>query len=271
MERKGQITIHGLPKDRTVADNEAIPGEAVEGPATFASRMVRGELEEQRRDRTLFQWSSRPWVLAAMFACCVGILLWTFWPRPKPDPEELFVNARPLMNSTKPEEWEEAWDKYLAPLAEMEGQPHHEEIQEFRQKMDDQVNLRRALAGMKGESSPASEGQRFYQRGLRLCRLGEYDQARQVWQSLIDSFENVGSEARWVQLARAGLAELGSKAPAEPSNHEAALAALKKAKQLKKEDKKEDAQKILKGLYQLYEHDASAQAILKRVQDELKQ
>jgi eukaryotic-like serine/threonine-protein kinase len=268
MERKGQLTLHALSKDHTMADNRAEPPlEPHEGPATFMSRMVRSELEELNQDRTLFQWSKRPWVLATMFACCVGVLAWAFWPQAKPSTEALFQMGKQKMESSKPEEWGAIWNEYLEPLNRDPANTHHEEIQKLKQKIDDRIALRRVLAGTK-DGSPMTDGHKFYLRGERLCREGDFDAARQVWQSLVDSFQDIESEDRWVQNARDGLSELERIAPAAPRDDKALRAALERARSLKEKDKKEDSERIIKGLLHLYQGDPSSAGLIKQIEGE---
>ena len=268
IERKGQLTVHSLGKDSTLSENlQEVSDESAEGPATFVSRMVRNELlESQKQEGTLLQVIHRPWVLATMFAGCVGILLWTFWPKPKPDPEYLFAKGKDLMAMPSPEVWETAWNDYLEPLSRIPGNPHQQEIEEFREKIDDRATLRRALVGIK-DTGPMSEAQRFYLRGLRLCREGDLDSARRVWRSVVSSFQEVKSEDRWVQLAQTALTELDSRSSASPRSEEAARAALKDARAMKEKDKSK-ADKILQGLLYLYGGDPAFAELVKEVEAE---
>jgi serine/threonine-protein kinase len=267
IDRKGQLTVHSLAKDGTVSENLGeVPDESAEGPATFVSRMVRNELQSQKQESTLLQIIHRPWVLATLFAGCLGILLWTFWPTPKPDPEDLFEKGKAQMAMPSPEVWDAAWTEYLEPLSRMPGNPHQQEIEEFREKIDDRAALRRALAGIKN-TGPMSEAQRFYLKGLRLCREGDLDSARQVWRSVVSSFQGIKSEDRWVQLADAALTELDSKSSASPRSEEAARAALKQARDMKEKNKNK-ADKILQGLLYLYGGDPAFSELVKEVEAE---
>jgi serine/threonine-protein kinase len=263
IDRKAQLTLHALSKERTLSDNH--PGEtAGEGPATFVSRMVRTELEEQQRDRTLFQWTKRPWVLATMLAGCIGVLVWTFWPERRPDPEWLFEQGSFLMSSPNPDEWETAWNEYLEPLSRYPGNPHHDELEALKLKRADGVELRKAVSKVH-ESGPVTEAQRFYLQGLRLCREGDADGTRRVWQNLVDAFEGVDNETHWVELARAGLADLNHKASSQPRDDYAIQEALKRARKLEKQGKQHEANQIRQGLRYLYQADPTFAEILKRI------
>lgn len=71
----------------------------------------------------------------------------------------------------------------------------------------DEAELKQAVAaGAKTE--PRSEAERAYRRGLGLAQTGNLADARKVWQAVVTAFGPVESEARWVGLAKTGLAEL---------------------------------------------------------------
>jgi serine/threonine-protein kinase len=268
LERKGELTIHSVAKDKTLADNRGdVPEEGVEGPATFVSRMVRQELESQKQEATFLQWSKRPWVLVTMLACCVAIIVWTFLPQSKPNPEQLFAEGKARMASPNPDDWDTAWAEYLEPLSHNSNTPHHNEIQEFKRKIDDRSALRRALAGVQNGGT-VSEAQRFYQKGLRLCRDGDFDAARNLWLNVVTSFQGIDAEDHWVQLSRTGLAELDHKAPPSARNDETARAALKRASELKKQGKDKEAEKVFQALIALYKDDPAAGNIVSAVEAE---
>ena len=90
--------------------------------------------------------------------------------------------------------------------------------------------LRRAVAEG-AEVGPRSDAERGYRRGLELARLGEVAAARRVWQAVATGFGPVASEARWVGLARTGLAAL-DRAPPRGSDRRPLDAALAHAKAL---------------------------------------
>jgi hypothetical protein len=97
-----------------------------------------------------------------------------------------------------------------------------------------------------------------YLRGLRLAQAGDPDAARRLWQALIVAFGEVKSEARWVELAQAGLEAL--KKPEARGHRElpdrAALdAALARAKSLAKSGQTAEAVKIFAALEDLFRDD----------------
>ncbi len=266
IERKSQPTYLGQTSDRTVADTKSqLPSEDSPGPATLMSQMVRQELEQQKHGGVLSQWLNKPWVLLPLFLLCVAILVWRFWPEPTAPAEVLFQRASELMASSQTADWDKAWNEYLVPLDRTyPDHPYHKDVEEFRQKIDDQAALQRALGGIRGSSS-GSEAEHFYQRGLRLCQEGDTEGARQIWQSVIRTFGDIESEKRWVRLCESGLTELNSRASTDEPRRAAALQALQHARQLRDQGRRQQAEEIWQGLEELYRNDKSADEILQQV------
>ncbi|HEY1192420.1 MAG TPA: serine/threonine-protein kinase [Gemmata sp.] len=155
----------------------------------------------------------RPGVVVPLFLLAVAALVVPFaWP--SASPEELFAAAKPLAESENPADWDAA-EKYLEPLAREHPNRYKDEVAAARRRIRDRRELRRAVAeGAKAD--PRTDAERGYLRGLRLAQSGEPVQARQVWESVVTAFAAVGSEERWVELSRAGLALL-----TQPSNRPA--------------------------------------------------
>ncbi len=267
LERKAQLTVVGSPEERTMADNQ--PAESPTdspGPATLMSRLMRGELDRQNQGGTFRQWINRPWVLAPLFLICVGLLVFSFWFRPKSSlsQEDLFVQGSQLMQSQEPADWDRAWNDYLEPLnRNYPDHPYQLEVEGYRHQIEDYATLRRALNGVKGRG-PISEAQRFYRKGVRYCLEGDADAARQVWQNLVDAFGGLESEEKhWVFMAQIGLAGLESKAPARKREEQSIARALERASKVDEAE----AEKIRHGLEDLYRDDPSADKVRKRVQE----
>jgi serine/threonine-protein kinase len=272
--RKALFTNEGLATSRTVADNPLAALEEEEpdeedrevGPATLMSRLMRTELKRMNQGNIISQWLNKPWVLAPLFVVVVGIIIWGFAHDRRPNAEQLFTQGAQLMQSNDPADWERAWEEYLGPLQKKyPDNPHREEIEQFRQLIDDRASQRQALRSLRFRGVP-SEGHRFYQRGLQLCKEGNVDAARNVWQNLVRSFTGVESEQRWVALAQEALAEMQKRAPTARRNVAPVQAALERARQLQKEGKRKQAEEIWSGLEALYVDDPAGAEILKEMQ-----
>jgi hypothetical protein len=269
LERKGLLTVPGIAKERTMADNALSQiSDRGPGPATLMSEMMREELRRQKEGGALSRWFNRPLVLIVCFLLCVGILVWTFWPRPPLPAEVLFQHGSERMQSADPEEWDKAWAEDLEPLNRLyPDHPYRKEVESYRQKIDDHAALRRALTGVRS-AGPASDAQRFYQRGLRRARDGDVEGARKVWQDVVNGFQGVTSEDRWVRLAEEGLAELKQKAPAPAEQLGSAEAAIAKARALRDNNQRPKAEAIWQALEDLYRDDAAGKDILRRVRED---
>src|SRR5205807_383309 len=112
-----------------------------------------------------------------------------------------------LMASEEPADWHRAWTDYLDPLEKKyPDHPYKEELAELRKQYDDRVaehNAELAARSKKG----ISEGQWFFEKGARLRKQGKRDEARRVWQALVDAYGDVPVEKPWVRRAEEELAK----------------------------------------------------------------
>jgi serine/threonine-protein kinase len=153
LERKGGLTLAGVKEDRTHSDNPQLHAENREGPATFLSGLMREELHRQNRGGPLSQLLNRPWVLVLLLALCLGALAWRFWPV---GAASLFQRGETLMKSDNPDDWDEAWSKYLQPLNEKyPDHPYQEQVQEYREQID-------RLKNSKARAPRLREWQKWY-------------------------------------------------------------------------------------------------------------
>ena len=204
---------------------------------------------------------SRPLVVLPLFLLVVGLLLTlTFWPRATAD--ELIQQARPLLESDDPAQWDRAWEEYLIPLKDRFPDAYTTEIEAARQKIRDRRDLRKALDEA-GRVRYRSEAERLYHRGLRLCQNGEPQAACQLWRQIQVAFAEIESERHWVELAAVAIrqAELRPNA-VTTSDRAALLTALERIEQLKRSGDEEAAQAVLEALRQLYSNDPAAMELL---------
>ena len=154
----------------------------------------------------------RPAVVIPLFIGVLLAMVLAFaWP--SPSAEEMWAAAVPLVDSDNPADWDRAWDEYLDPLERKHPGRYRDEVAAAKLRIRDRKDLRRALAdGAKAD--PRTDAERGYLRGLRLAQAGDAAGARQLWQAVATAFGPVESEARWVELARLGLAALD-----QPGNH----------------------------------------------------
>lgn len=244
----------------TRVDNPKVRHRRKPGPATLMSRLVRDELEVEKRGSSLVQWLNRAVVLLPLFLLCISLIVWAFWPRRVPSAEEFFEKAKPLMESSNPADWDVAWKEYLEPLdRSYADHPYRREIEEYRLKIESRTSLKRALDGMKRKGL-RSDGQRLYDRGLRLLQEGEVDQARQVWQDLVTAFEGVSSQADSVRLAEDGLARIQDTVGNQGADDTVLREAMKQAAELRGQGKAKEADRIVEAINRLYRDRTQNQA-----------
>lgn len=249
LERKGSLTEAGTPSDHTVAEQHVDLRE--EGPATLMSRLMRSELERQARPHPLMEFINRAWVLLLLLALCVGVLVWTFWPL---SDDALFQRGAELMASERPADWVRGWEEYLEPLSRRSGHAYEEQIQRFKQKVDE----------FRSGTPNSSEAQRFFKQAERLRQEGKLDQARRLWENVVDVFQDVGSEKEWVEKSRQALTDLEKTAGAK-DRWTGVRSALDRAARLRDAGRRADAEKIWTALEHLYRDDPWAGDILAEI------
>lgn len=251
LERKGESLTWPAKLTPDTAETAALP----------ASLGGAGEEEAERVPRPLMR---RPLVVVPLFlAVLTGLVLPFVWP--SPSAAELYASARPLLESENPSDWETAVEKYLDPLSQKYPDRYVEEVAAAKQKVRDRRELRRVIAeGAKVD--PKSDAERGYLRGLRLAQAGEPEPARRTWQALVAAFESVGTEGRWVELARVGLAALDrpeNRGTRQPLDQNLLTAAIEQAKGL-------DAAKraaSFRALEELYRDDPAALDLIRRTRE----
>lgn len=231
------------------------------GPATITAGLMRHELEELNKGGPVARFFNHPLVLVAMLVACIGLIVYGI-SRKRLDPEELFANAQPLMNSDKPADWRRAWNEYLSQLQErFPDNAHADEVKAFQQKMQDVSDLDRALERATAEA-PKSEAERFYRQGLAALQNGDAAAAGRLWQGLVTTFRGVAAEQRWVGLAERGLQKLESPAPARRQSVDEALAT---ARRLRDAGKTDEARRIWSAIETLYRDDPSAREVIEQL------
>jgi serine/threonine-protein kinase len=230
-----------------------------EGPATLMSRLMRTELDRQNQGGPVKRIFNNPWVLVTLFLLTLGTIAWTFWPV---SPETLYRRGATLMASEDPNDWQRAWHEYFQPLqSQFPANPHREEVEEFRKKIDVWEADQRAAEALHSLDR-MSEGQWFYQEGLRRWQRGDEGGARNLWRALVRAFKEVPSESKWVSLAERELAKAPDQKLLVERKWASVREAVKRAKELQAAGKRQQAEEILEGLKELYREDAGGQKIL---------
>ncbi len=257
MDRKGRATEEIIPSEQTLAENAMVAHKPeVEGPATLMSRLVREELEEQKRGNFLTRLFNNPIVLVVSLALCIGILVWTFWPMSQ---ETLFARGKELMASQSLINKERAWSEYLQPLNEnYPGHPYQDEVEELRLQL---VEAREAR-----ENPWPSEAKRLYKLAEQLRKEGDHQKAKQTCENLVTAFSGLSNEDLWVGKAQELLDKL-KEAEKGRKSLKSVDTAIKTAKQESNRGKQQEAEKRLQALEALYRGSALEQEVLTKIAD----
>jgi hypothetical protein len=219
-----------------------------------------GEGESEAEPRPLLK---RPIVVIPLFTLVLSALILAFvWPSKNAD--ELYAEARPLLESENPADWDRAMEDYLDPLSRKYPDRYASEIEAVRVKVKDRHELKRAISdGAKVEAK--SDAEWGYLRGLRLAQSGDTEGARRIWRDVNLAFGSVTTEARWVKLSKAGLAALEHPENCNthgPPDRAAFEAALSQARLLMAAGKKEEAAVIFRALEDLFRDNPTAREII---------
>jgi serine/threonine-protein kinase len=254
LERKANPTRVGASDEGTLAENKPsgiMHSDFDPGQATLMSKLVREELERQKRGGPIAEFFNQWYVLVPLFLVVLGILVWTFWPV---GPETLYERGAALMQSKDPTDWERAWSEYLEPLQrKYPDHPHQTEVERFRQQLEKHRT-----------GQPPTEGQRLYVLGEKLHQEEQWAAARRQWQNLVDVFQNVESEKEWVRKARKKIEDV-DKLLANQERWAPVREAMKQAVALRDAGKRDQAEAIWNGIEALYRDDPHAAAILQEV------
>ncbi|HEV8059976.1 MAG TPA: serine/threonine-protein kinase [Gemmataceae bacterium] len=255
---------------KTTVENgeEEAPAEGP-GPATLMSRLMREELERQKKGGALSQFFNRPKILATFFLLVVGLIVWAFWPHTPADPQALFNRGQALMLSDDPAKWEEGWNNYLSLLVrDFPDFPQRAEAESLHRQMDARRALHRALAKKKAE--PTSEAQRFYQKGLRQFEAGDLEDARQTWQNVATAFAPVSADKPWIALAKEGLKASSPDAPGAAERRQALEKTLQEIADANKLENRQTVLDSFKALATLYQGDPGALELIRQAESRVK-
>jgi hypothetical protein len=231
------------------------------GPATLMSRLMRAELESEKYGGPIRRFFNRPLVLVLLLLLTIGLLAWGLWPV---SAETLYQRGVALMRSDSPDDWDRADADFEQLQAKDPDNPHAAEVQELRQEIAER-HARENAAWKARRAGPVSEAQWFYEEGLRRRQRGDPAGAKRVWTDVVRVFGEVPEEKTWVQLARLHLREPDTRIQSEEKRWQSVREALARARQLRDEGKRDEAEAIWQGIEGLYEKDPSSAAILKEV------
>ncbi len=187
---------------------------------------------------------------------CIATVAWAFWPLSQ---DQLFSRGAEHMDRGGLYDMHVAWRDYFDPLERrFPEHPYQDQLAEFRLRWE------------AAKSTRVSDAQRFFQAGEALKQQGKTEQAKRVLTSVVDVFNQSRADAEWVRRARNALDEL-EKHDERGDRFKEVRESLKRAAQLQKTGKTDDARRIWKGIETLYEHDTAAAEIVAEARKGLKQ
>lgn len=253
LERKGERLEWPVKLTPDTAEMPALPA-ALGG--------MGGESEAEAEPRPLLK---RPVVVIPLFLIVMSALVLPFvWPSNSAD--ELYAEAKPLVESDNPANWDIALEQFIDPLSRKYPDRYVEEIAAIRAKVKDRRELKRIIAeGAKVDFK--SDAESAYFRGLRLAQAGETESAKRIWRDVEAAFGTVPSESRWVELARVGLTTLDKPENRNlhgPPDRGALDTALKNAKSFAAAGKTSEANAIYRALQELFRDDPAASDAIRR-------
>ncbi len=252
VHRKQQQTSADNQAKGTVAENRADKLSADQlaaavGPATLMSRLMRSELDRMNRGGPVQRFLNQPIVLVTLLAACLGVLGWTFWPLSAHD---YFANGEKLMASDEYVDWLRADRECFVPLdRKFPSHAYRDEVAKFRHKIE-------------ADAAPnLSEAQRFFQLGEQQKLQGNLAAAQQTWLNLVTLFQAADAEQLWVRRAESALIDL-EKQSERRDRFKSAQAALDRAKSLREQGRRDEADKIARAVVELYRPDPAARDLV---------
>ena len=231
-------------------------------PATLGG--LGDEAEAQPEPRPLLR---RPYIVIPLFLVFLAAIILVFaWPTKSA--EELYEQARPLLESENPDHWDLAIEQYLDPLSRKYPDRYVEEIAAARAKLKDRRELKRALAeGARIDLKLKSDAEWAYLRALRQAQAGDTEGARRTWNSIVVVFGPIASESHWVELSWLAIKALDrpeNRNSHGPPDRTAFEAALTHARSLQAAGKAVEAATVYRALTDLYRDDPVASVAIDR-------
>ncbi|MBI1915339.1 MAG: serine/threonine protein kinase [Planctomycetes bacterium] len=250
-----RVAAAGSPEKET-AISAGDDHESRTGPATLMAKLMRAELNAQNRGGPIKQFFNHPVVVVTLFVLTLAAIIYAFLP---PSAERLYGRVTEKMQSDDPDDWEKAIED-LERLQQNHPDFNKEQVAEFLHKAKSARESRQEARNAR-LSGPMSEAHWFFEKGLRLRQQGKDGEAKAVWRELVRAFKDVPAEQPWVELAQGELEQPSQRERTGDERWVSVRKALAHARQLDKDGRRDDADKIRRALRALYKDDPSAGAL----------
>lgn len=237
---------------QSVARQTAVGGATVIGGKVDAGELRKIVGKKKRKKKKHQPFYEQIWFLALALVFIIGGVAWAVWPASE---EKLFTRAQMLMESGTALDQQEARDRYLEPLVERfpEGE-HAEQARAWLAEIEANVVERQVETRMKTGQDPKSEGERRYVEARRLEKdFGDRITALERYRAIVDLFKDQEGEQNFVSLARRRIVDINASGETEGEDRIALVnTRLREADELMKSGKMLGAQKIWRGVVNLY-------------------
>ncbi len=248
LERKDQGT--RVDQSDTIAQTKpAFDPRTSPGPITLAER--HGEDASQYDPRgPIGRFFNRPLVLIVLLLLCVGTIVYAFLP---PSSETLFRKGSELMASGRLADMETAWKDYLDPLSRRDPNgPYKDDIEKYRLRLQETRH------------PGANEARHFLAEADRRWEAGDAAGAMIIWRNVIAAFGGMEADEKAVEAAKKKLADAESP-QAQANKLRRVRPILDRADELKKQGKRDEAERIWSALESLYRNDPAGREILEAI------
>jgi serine/threonine-protein kinase len=209
----------------------------------------------------------RTWFLVLCLVPVIGLLAWTFWPKSE---EVLWANAKVMMDSDDPVEWNRANELYLTQL--QRRYPDGKSAQ-FVTDSIDKIQMRKAEEALKNRvrlgKDLTSEGERLYAQAVRYEQFGDRVTALEMYESLIHLLAENADARPYVNLARRQKAQIETSSEGKQDRLKIVTEALAQADSKYQSGEVIEANKIWSSIVSLYEQNRELAPLVKQARKRL--
>lgn len=256
--RDAAAVLQGLREvEQKVAERASVAQHALGGSPTAISVtsdtiQARNLLKKKKKKKvdTGPIWE-RTWFLSSCLAVIVALIVWSVWPAGE---EKLFQQARALMESDQPTDWNRAFDGPVAELQQRfpEGK-YAEQTRQFADKWEMHITEERLKNQQRLGQDPPNEGARLYTQARQYELFGDLVTAQEKYNGMVELLKNQGDMRPYVNLARRQLHQMEDLAGRHLDRRKMVDEALNRAENYYKEGKALEARKIWNSIVTLYE------------------
>ena len=266
----GDGTAYDRAADTLPAEYEGRPS-ASAGPGTLMRDLVRAEIDAAHSKSRVSHWLENTWVLVGLLLLLVGGAGYWFFTSGL-DPEERFERGVALMQEDEGPAWERARDEYFRPLLDEDRERWEPKLEPYLTQLrayEWKQNFAGRRIGRLRSRAPETEVDLFLQRAQRYREFGDLAQAEQTLRGLAAILEGDNARKDFYELTQQLIAELEESQAKIGGSGSLLEQSMQRAEQLAGDGRREDAQRIWKGIVELYGTDPAARDEVEQAQQNL--